>query len=259
MMENLLLALGGALLGVLLAWDVLDGLLAIMPPDALPWEAVVRINAPVLLFTTIVTLLSTFVFGLVPALRAARSNLQEGLKTASRGGGGSPAQGRLRNFLVVSEVALSLVLLMGGGMLIRSFSTLLQVEFGYKPDHVLVAFASLGLILVSIGIYGVLSYSVSRRTQKIGIRLALGAEATDVRWIVMMSGLRWLLVGIGIGVPTSIALAKILQSRIWGIKSADPLTLVAVSLLLTVVGLAACYVPARRATKVDPLVALRYE
>ena len=122
-----------------------------------------------------------------------------------------------------------------------------------------VAFASLGLLLVSVGVYSVLSYVVSRRTQEIGIRMALGAQATDVRRMVMISGLRWLAIGIGIGVPASIALARILQSRIWGIKSADPLTLIVVSLLMTGVGLAACYFPARRATKVDPMVALRYE
>ena len=120
-------------------------------------------------------------------------------------------------------------------------------------------FAALGLVLVSVGVYSVLSYAVSRRTQEIGIRMALGAQATDVHQMVMVAGLRWLGIGIGIGVPASIALAKILQNRIWGIKSADPLTLVAVSLLLTAVGLAACYFPARRATKVDPMVALRYE
>ena len=117
----------------------------------------------------------------------------------------------------------------------------------------------MGLVLVSVGVYSVLSYAVTQRTQEIGIRMALGAEATDVRRIVLMSGLRWLASGIGIGVPASIALARILQNRIWGIKSADPLTLVAVSLILAVVGLAACYFPARRATKVDPMVALRYE
>jgi putative ABC transport system permease protein len=139
-----------------------------------------------------------------------------------------------------------------------------ELEFSWftEPRFVLtmlVAFASLGIVLVSVGVYSILSYAVSRRTQEIGIRMAMGAEATDVRWMVMMSGLRWLLVGIGIGVPASIALAKVLQNRIWGIKSADPLTLIAVSLLLTAVGLAACYFPARRATKVDPIVALRYE
>jgi ABC-type antimicrobial peptide transport system permease subunit len=101
-----------------------------------------------------------------------------------------------------------------------------------------------------------MSFVVSRRTREIGIRMALGTQATDVRRMVMMAGLRWMVV---VGVPASIVLAKILQSRIWGIKSADPLTLVAVSLLLTAVGLAACYFPARRATRVDPMVALRCE
>ena len=122
-----------------------------------------------------------------------------------------------------------------------------------------VAFACLGLVLVSIGVYSVLSYAVSRRTHEIGIRMALGAEAADVRRMVIMSGLRWLAIGIGIGVPASIALARALQNRIWGIKSADPLTLIGVSLLMTGIGLAACYFPALRATKVDPIVALRYE
>jgi putative ABC transport system permease protein len=123
----------------------------------------------------------------------------------------------------------------------------------------LVTFASLGLVLVSIGVYGVLSYHASQRTHEIGIRMALGAQAAEVRWLVLKSGLRSLVAGIAIGVPASIALARILQNRIWGIKSADPPTLGAVALLLTAVGLAACYVPARRATKVDPIVALRFE
>jgi len=120
-------------------------------------------------------------------------------------------------------------------------------------------FASLGLALVLTGVYSVLSYSVTRRTREIGVRMALGAGAADVRRMVLKSGLRWLLVGIGLGVPASIALARIVQNRIWGIKSVDPLTLVAVAVLLTLVGLAACYFPAWCATKVDPMEALRYE
>ena len=120
-------------------------------------------------------------------------------------------------------------------------------------------FASLGLALVLTGVYSVLSYSITRRTREIGVRMALGAEAADVRCMVLKSGLRWLLVGIGLGVPASIALARIVQNRIWGIKSADPLTLVAVAVLLTLVGLAGCYFPARRATRIDPMEALRYE
>jgi len=489
LIESLLLALGGAALGCVLAWDLLGGLVALLP-YSLPNEVAIRINGPVLLFTLVATLVSTLLFGLGPALHAVRKDLQEPLKASSKGGGESLRHRRLQNLLVVSEVTLSLVLLTGASLLIRSFFALHRVELGYNPDKVLVAiaslpeekyktteqrnqfhlellrrvrslpgvvsaalgwppppnnditdtaieiagkpspdnwhaglhhagdrffetfgirllqgrtiseedmahtrkvavvnrtfvgkyfgseiplgrqikvkalaigsqsiespwfevvgvvadvrdewlgpntpvqpeiylpytvlgnpfayffvrthaepallsnslrrevaaidkelpllsswmahdildgpwfsgprfmltmlvaFASLGLLLVSVGVYSVLSYAVSRRTQEIGIRMALGAEATDVRRMVMMSGLRWLLVGIGIGVPVSIALAKILQNRIWGIKSADPLTLIAVSLLLTLVGLAACYIPARRATKVDPIVALRYE
>ncbi len=485
LIESLLLALGGAVLGCLLAWNALDPLLAIMPDGYRASESVIRINGSVLLFTVGVALLSTLLFGLAPALLAASRDLQGPLKAAGRGSGESRGHHRLRNLLVVGEVALSLVLLSGAGLLIRSFFALQHMDLGYNPDNVLitgvdlpqdryktleqrnqfhmeslrrvralpgvvsaaldfpvvlagflerieiagkpsaenrsawmrlsgdrffetmgirllqgrtfseedmvgarkvavvnrafvskyfgdenplgrqirvvdwgpstvrqtwfeivgvvgdtrhsdisgpevqptvffphaaighwrhnlvirtagdparlvnavrqtvagidkelplfgpttlreeisswwyteprfvltmvVAFASLGLVLVSIGVYSVLSYAVSQRTQEIGIRMALGAQVTDVRRMVMMSGLRWLAVGIGIGVPASIALARILQNRIWGIKSADPLTLVVVSLLLTAVGLAACYFPARRATKVDPMVALRYE
>ncbi|HXH48543.1 MAG TPA: FtsX-like permease family protein, partial [Terriglobia bacterium] len=124
---------------------------------------------------------------------------------------------------------------------------------------VLIGFALLGMMLVCIGVYGVLSYAVSQRTQEFGVRMALGARASDVRRMVMLWGLRWLAIGIGIGVPASIGLEKVLRNRVWGITSVDPLTLVAVSLVLTAVGLAACYFPARRAAKVDPMVALRYE
>jgi putative ABC transport system permease protein len=120
-------------------------------------------------------------------------------------------------------------------------------------------FASLGVVLVLIGVYSVLSYSITQRTREIGVRIALGAEAADVRGMVLRSGLRCLLVGIGFGVPASVGLTKILQNRIWGLEAADPLTLAIVIVLLIAVGLAACFFPARRATKVDPIVALRCE
>jgi putative ABC transport system permease protein len=483
LIESLLLALGGAVLGCLLAWDVLGGLVAFIPPGRLPSEAVVRINGPVLSFALATALLSTLFFGLAPALQVARKDLQEPMK----GGGESSRHNRLRSLLVVSEVALSMILLCGSGLLMRSFFALLHVDIGFDPDRVLVGgvnlpkrqyktaeqrvqftleslhrlralpgalsaalinsrvgggrltnieiagepssetqqaafstmsdryfetmrirllqgrsiseqdlanarnvavineiftkeyfkgenplgqririkeletgsdsvknswfevvgvvadirgrgpeapvapeiyipytfggvhyvlfvirtgitpasmvksvqqtiwsmdkdlpvdleaktvreykdlqwfseyrfelillvmFASLGLTLVSIGAYSVLSYAVSRRTREIGIRMALGAQAAEVRWLLLKAGLRWLMAGIAIGVPASIALARVLQNRIWGIKTADPLTLAAVSLVLTAVGLAACYIPARRATKVDPMVALRFE
>jgi predicted permease len=485
LIENLILAGGGAMLGCLLAWNGLGALVAIIPPLYVPTEAVIRINAPVLLFTASTAVLSTMVFGLAPAIQATSVNLQEPLKASGRGAGESIRHGRMRGLLVIGEVALSLILLSGAGLLIRSSFALRHADLGFKPDHLvwasafladherwtperlgelqievlsrvravpgvasaalkmpwlafsgdfqsieiagkpstehlnarlhgasdaffetagipllqgrgfskeeylhrrkvavvsralaekffagetplgrlikvperawnfdpipdpwfevigvagdirdngpdhppdpsiyvpywrvpnfgvlvrtvgepaslmntlrrevaavnnelpvedvsllpdvvsrgyyveprfvmsmLVAFASLGMALVSVGVYSVLAYAVSRRTQEIGIRMAMGAQAGDVRWSVVKVGLRWLAIGIAIGVPASIALARILENRIWGITSVDPVTLLAVSVVLTAVGLTACYVPARRATKVDPMVALRYE
>jgi len=486
MVESLLLAMGGALLGCLFAWAGLKVVVAIIPSWDIPTESDIRINGSVLLFTVVVALVGTLLFGLAPALQAVRRDFQGNLRSGGRGAGESRSHSRLRNLLVVSEVALSLALLTGAGLLMRSFFAIRHVELGYDPDNVLSTvltlpesryrtveqrnrfslellrrvralpgvvsavfaapppiwggqlmaieiagkpsqenwgaqmqaasdgffatmripllegriiseedyvharmvavinqsfvkkylagenplgrqitlkemtdppysikspsfeivgvtgdirdggpeapsrpavyipytvegsqwvsllvraatapglllnpvrrevaaidkelplegeplrdilnrnwytdprfmltlmsvFASLGLALVLTGVYSVLSYSVTRRTREIGVRMALGAEAADVRRMVLKSGLRWLLVGIGLGVPASIALARIVQNRIWGIKSVDPLTLVAVAVLLTLVGLAACYFPARRAIKVDPMVALRHE
>jgi putative ABC transport system permease protein len=473
MVESLLLAAGGALLGCLFAWVGL--------------KAVIRINGPVLLFTVAVALAGTLLFGLAPALHATRRGFQADLRSGGRGAGDSRSHSRLRNLLVVSEVTLSLLLLTGAGVLMRSFFAIRYVNLGYDPANVLFlsyirlpdsryktaeqrnlfstkllshlrampgvgsaalavpppvwsgeyvdveitgkpsqerrrvqmrtisdgffetmripllggrtiseqdfklarkvavinqtfvrryfagenplgrqvtmkelanppfsvrpptfeivsvtgnirdngpgepsqpamcvpytvagtawtsylvrtaaapglllnplrrevasidrelplegeplesildenwfteprfvmtlmsVFAALGLALVLIGVYSVLSYSVTRRTHEIGIRMALGAQAAEVRRMVLLWGLRWLAIGIGIGVPASIGLAKILQNRIWGLKSVDPLTLAVVAVLLIAVGLASCYIPACRASKVDPMVALRYE
>jgi putative ABC transport system permease protein len=121
------------------------------------------------------------------------------------------------------------------------------------------AFAALGLILASVGIYGVVSYSVSQRTHEIGIRMALGAERGDVLRIVAGQRLRSVFIGVGIGVAASIGLTRFLQTMLFGIKPTDPTTFVSVSLILLMVAWLACYIPARRATKVDPMVALRYE
>jgi putative ABC transport system permease protein len=120
-------------------------------------------------------------------------------------------------------------------------------------------FAGLGLILASVGIYGVVAYSVSRCTHEIGVRMALGAERGDVLRGVVGQGIRSVLIGTGIGVAGSLAVTRLLRTMLFGVKPTDPVTFVAVSLVLLVVAWLACYIPARRATKVDPMVALRYE
>ena len=121
------------------------------------------------------------------------------------------------------------------------------------------SFALLGLLLASLGIYALISYSVTRRTQEIGIRMALGADKHDVLWMVVSHGLKVAAAGAAIGITGALALTQFLTSLLYGVKPTDPLTFIGVSLILIAVALLACYIPARRAAKVDPIVALRYE
>jgi predicted permease len=120
-------------------------------------------------------------------------------------------------------------------------------------------FSALALLLAAVGIYGVLSQRVSQRTQEIGIRVALGARRVDVLKMIIGEGLRLMLSGIAIGIAGSLALSRFLSSMLYGVTSTDPLTVAAVSFLLMVVALLACYLPARRAMRLDPLIALRCE
>jgi putative ABC transport system permease protein len=120
-------------------------------------------------------------------------------------------------------------------------------------------FAALALALAMVGIYGVLAFSVSRRRHEIGVRLALGALPRQILALIVWQGMRLVLVGTAIGILAAVALTRFMSTMLFGVNSTDPLTFACVALLLAAVALAASYVPARRATEVDPMIALRHE
>ncbi len=136
-------------------------------------------------------------------------------------------------------------------------------QYGYAlPEFSLIAlgtFAAIGLVLVIIGVFSVMAYSVSLQTREIGVRMALGAQRSDILRMVLTAGAKLILAGIIIGLLASMGLTRFLASQIWGISATDPWTFAAVAALIFVVGLAACAMPSRSATGVDPMVALRYE
>ncbi|HLW43522.1 MAG TPA: ABC transporter permease [Candidatus Acidoferrales bacterium] len=127
------------------------------------------------------------------------------------------------------------------------------------PSYLIGSFAGLALILAMIGLYGLISYSVSQRTRELGIRIALGAQERDVMRLVMGQGARLTVIGVAVGIVAGLALTQLMRSLLFGVSAADPFTFADVVVVLTIVALAACYIPARRAMRTDPMVALRYE
>lgn len=481
--ESVLLAVMGGALGLLLAVWGMDLLMAVIPTD-FPRMAEIGLDRRVLGFTLGVSLMTGIVFGLVPALRSSRLDLNESLKDGSRGSSESISRNRVRSLLIVSQVALSLVLLVGAGLLIRSFKQLQDVNPGFEPQRVITAsialpyakykeesqmsaffkealqrgaevpgveavggvsplplsgniamsgltiegrptpgpgerlithsriitpdyframgiplikgrvfseqdtkdaprvvvineslarkyfpgeeaigkridvtvaddnmaeiigivgdvrhmtldreagvesyftyqqvpntfmtlvarsksdnpaslvaglrhaveqvdkdqplsdirtmeqlladslarrrfnmlllgiFSAVALLLAAVGIFGVMNYSVTQRTHEIGIRMALGAQARDILRMVVSQGMILVLAGVCLGLVGAYFLMRLMTSLLYGVTATDPLTFIGVALVLSGVSLVACFIPARKATKVDPMVALRYE
>jgi putative ABC transport system permease protein len=147
---------------------------------------------------------------------------------------------------------------------LTEIETMNQVVSGSLKDWrfhatMLGIFGALALFIAAIGVYGVISYSIAQRTHEIGIRVALGAQRVDVLRLVISQGARLALAGIAVGVLAAIGLTRLMASLLYGVAPTDPLTFVGVAILLAIVALLACYIPARRAMRVDPMTALRHE
>jgi ABC-type antimicrobial peptide transport system permease subunit len=143
----------------------------------------------------------------------------------------------------------------------RTFQQIYSASLGSRKFNVILIgfFGITALLLATAGVFGVMAYSVSRRTREFGVRIALGATSGEVLRMVLSQGMRTTLIGVAMGIVGSLALTQTVASLLFGVTATDPLTFAGVTLLLVAAALAACYIPARRATKVDPMTALRYE
>jgi len=144
---------------------------------------------------------------------------------------------------------------------VTTFAEILSREVSPKRFNtgLLSLFAAMALLLAGTGVYGVIAYSVAQRTREVGVRMALGASHRDVVRMFVAQGMKLVLPGLAIGIAAALALTRVMTSLLFGVKPTDATAFILVSICLTAAALVACYLPARRATKVDPLVALRYE
>jgi putative ABC transport system permease protein len=293
--ESVLLSLVGAALGLIGAfWSVEYLRTANRIP--IPRTTPIQVDLSVLLFTVAVSLLVGLLFGLAPALETSQVSLNDELKFSGQAVvSPSTKRHRLRDALVVTEMYFALTAVLdwpgfGTNLVVKTAMapgtmlgpirreiheldgsialyrprTMEQVISDNMQDtslqtFLLGVFAGLALLLAAIGIYGVMAYLVTQRTHEIGVRMALGAQQEDVLRLVIDHGTKLAVLGVAVGVAAALGLTRLLEALLFGVGARDPLTFAAVALLLVAVALAACYLPARRAARVDPMVALRYE
>lgn len=225
----------------------------------MPYWVDLSMNELVLLFVSGMCLLTTLLSGLVPALHVSRGNTNNFLKEGGRGGGTSLRTRRWTSGLMIAQIALTIVLL--------------PVYYAQTLDEVFAdarwalsviggwfgALAVIAVVLAAIGLFAITGHAVTQRTQEVGVRIALGARSAEVVWLFMRRTLLQLAFGTAMGLVGALAAGQLVQNWIGRTDPRDPLTLVLVTLLLAVVAIAATLLPARRATRIDPIVALRYE
>jgi predicted lysophospholipase L1 biosynthesis ABC-type transport system permease subunit len=322
--ESTLLSLIGAAFGILLAWAAGRVLVSAISSGPFPVEFDLTPNGHILAFTGAVAVTTGIVFGLAPVFHLTAAGPSPALKDDARMSG---ARSRLLSSLVSVQVALSLLLLVGAGLFVRTLRNLQSFDPGFKREGVLIvdvpgrrtalprevldgsssrrvaherrggaapdasaeaagrsgrgpaavgadrwrdgagardgdacrAFGVLALILACVGLYGLLAYSVARRAKELGIRMALGAQRHRLIAMVLSSAVRLVGIGVVLGLPAAWAVSRWLESMLFGLNPADPATIGGAVLLLTTAGLVAAYLPARRASRADPLLALRHE
>jgi ABC-type lipoprotein release transport system permease subunit len=238
--ESVLISRCGGALGLLIGYFGLQLLQAIIPAQAIPTSAVIEIDLTILFFTLAVSLLSAFIFGLWPALHTLRSNLQQ--TSLIR-----------REVLALDKDQPIYDVFTMNELIIRA------VAARRFAMWMLVIFAGLALTLATVGIYSMISYKVAQNRRELGIRVALGGQRRDILKLVVGHGMVLTITGILLGLGISYAISRLVSGLLYGVSATDAITFASVALILTGVALLACYLPARRATKVDPITALKCE